>query len=232
MITVLPISAQACQSVSTSRGNFTATIVADGSEITGDVDGTGCGIAIYVPASVAGTTITSATVHDSNNYGIFADGASNVVINNSSVYNIGNHVGGSFVPNGVQTGLAIYFNSGATGAVTNSSVYEYQKNGITVTGAGSSLDILDNTVTGFGQIDFIAQNGIQVSSGAVATVRGNTISGHYWTGCSNQDAAQTGCTPWVSTALLLYDVVPSAVRASNNLFRDNQFNQYMSPTRP
>lgn len=232
LIVVVPTTAQACQSVVTSRGNLTATLVANGTVISGSVDGTGCDIAIYVPAAGSSTTIINANVHDANKYGVFADGASNVAIANSAVYNIGNHTGGIFAPNGVQTGLAIYFRNGATGSVSNSTIYNYQKNGITASGAGVSVSILNNTVTGFGRIDFIAQNGIQVSYGATAIVSGNTISGHYWTGCSHQDAAKTGCTPWVSTGILLYDVVPSAVRTSRNHFRENQFNFYMYPTTP
>ena len=34
----------------------------------------------------------------------------------------------------------------------------------------------------------------------------------------------TGCTPWVSAALLLYDVDANAVKHASNRFRDNQRN--------
>ena len=85
----------------------------------------------------------------------------------------------------------------------------------------------NNTVAGEGQIDYIAQNGIQFGYGASGSVTGNTITGNWWTGCSNQDAAKTGCTPWVSTGLLLYDVDANAVNVSNNTYRDDQRNKYL-----
>ena len=68
-------------------------------------------------------------------------------------------------------------------------------------------------MTGLGKIDFIAQNGIQVSYGTTATVKGNTVSGHDYTP-----------TDWTATGLLIYQA--GGVKASaNNLF-DNEVNQY------
>lgn len=100
----------------------------------------------------------------------------------------------------------------------------YQKGGIVVDNAGSNATIEENSVSGVGPTPIIAQNGIQVSRGAAANVRGNAISGHFYTGCSNQDAAKTGCIPSVSAAVLLFDVQAGAVDHGSNMFRRNQFN--------
>jgi Right handed beta helix region len=237
LIAVLPVAAVTCQPVSVSNPQPSsvpvnaAWIANTGDAFSGDYDGSGCDIVIYIPPGVTGVTITG-RVHDANKYGVYVDGAANVTINNSEVYRIGNHNGAAYDPNGVQTGLTIVYRNGATGTVSNSNVHDYQKNGITVTGAGTAVAILNNVVTGAGQVNYIAQNGIQISSGAAATVSGNTITGHYWTGCSHQDAAKTGCIPWVSTGILLYDIAPPAQQIANNRFRDNQFNHYMSPSTP
>jgi hypothetical protein len=41
--------------------------------------------------------------------------------------------------------------------------------------------VQSNTVTGYGMINYIAQNGIEVASGATASVTGNTVSGNWYT---------------------------------------------------
>jgi hypothetical protein len=57
---------------------------------------------------------------------------------------------------------------------------DYQKNGITVNGAGSTANIMNTTVRGAGATDVIAQNGIQVSNGAAATISTTTIRDHIY----------------------------------------------------
>lgn len=81
---------------------------------------------------------------------------------------------------GCQEGNAIEVrNSSATGTpsvtVTDNVISDYQKTGILVTGQVSA-DVSRNTVTGYGPVAFIAQNGVQVSRGATARVRGNMIA--------------------------------------------------------
>jgi L-aminopeptidase/D-esterase-like protein len=48
-------------------------------------------------------------------------------------------------------------------------------------GSGAALIVQDNTVTGFGPVDYIAQNGIQISFGATAKVAGNVVTGNDYT---------------------------------------------------
>lgn len=89
--------------------------------------------------------------------------------------------------NGAQHGNAIVYlddvaGGGTTsGTISGTTVSSYQKNGITVRDAGTSVSVMNNTVTGEGPVNYIAQNGIQISFGASATVRGNTVSGNSYT---------------------------------------------------
>ena len=100
--------------------------------------------------------------------------------------------------NGVQGGTGIYgyANDAAsphTLTVRDSFVHDYQKNGITMSGAGLTAHVTGNTVTGAGPTDQIAQNGIQFSLGATGTIEGNTVSGHRYTGASTRPPRASSC---------------------------------------
>jgi len=64
--------------------------------------------------------------------------------------------------------------------ITNSTVSDYQKNGITLNGTVTGT-VTGNVVTGDGPVTYIAQNGIQVGFGGSAFIRDNTVSGNYYT---------------------------------------------------
>jgi hypothetical protein len=72
--------------------------------------------------------------------------------------------------------------------------------------------VSNNVVTGEGPISYIAQNGIQISYGASATVKGNTISGDNYTP-----------TSYVACGLLIYQA--GGVNASSNTLFNNERNQ-------
>jgi hypothetical protein len=214
----------------TSKGPLTAAIVATSNQtINTDVDATGCDIGVYIGSGVTGVTI-STSVHDANQYGVFNDGGS-ATVDSSHVYKTGNHTGTTFTPNGVQTGVDIYYTNGATGAITNNTVDEYQKGGIVVNGAGTVATVTGNTVTGLGPVDFIAQNGIQVSRGAGGVVRGNIISNNFYTGEVGVGPNPGGQNPegfeYTSGGLLLYQA--GNVQQSQNHFSGNQRNLEMVP---
>ncbi len=154
--------------------------------------------------------------------GILFDGASGN-ITNSRVITIKRGLS-----SGCQEGNGIEVrNFDGTGTKTvvidNNVVRDYQKNGITANG-DLAVTITSNTVQGAGRVDYIAQNGIQFGFRATGDVRGNSITDNFYTGCSNRDAAKTGCTPYVAAGLLLYDIDPSSVRRSTNTFINDQFN--------
>src|SRR6185437_1249955 len=65
-----------------------------------------------------------------------------------------------------------------------------QKNGITVVGQAVNVAITDNIVNGQGAVDYIAQNGIEVGYGAMASVMRNRVTGNAYSGTNN---ASSGC---------------------------------------
>jgi hypothetical protein len=157
--------------------NMTAAMIDPHGTVTGQVDATGCNIGVYYGHGVKGT-VSHAEIFGANYFGVVNDGG-NVTIKNSSIHNIGE------VPfNGTQHGVGIYFSfgSGAKGEIQNNQIWNYQKNGIVVSGAGTSAEISGNTVTGQGPVNYIAQNGIEIGFGAKATVTDNAVSDNSYTG--------------------------------------------------
>ncbi|MDQ1705467.1 MAG: hypothetical protein QOF18_1833 [Frankiaceae bacterium] len=211
-----------------------AIVAAPGQVVSGPQDATGCDIGVYfgpgIDGSVNGAVIGATELQAPTYYGVLVNGAA-VDVTNSSISNVGNHP-----HDGTQHGIGVdYLNvpaaSVASGTVMGDSITAYQKGGIAVEGNRANVSVLGNTVTGLGPVPFIAQNGVQYSDGAVGSIVGNDINDNYYTGCSNKDAAKTGCIPYVSTGLLLYNIDPSSVKASNNHFRGDQRNQYMAPAK-
>jgi hypothetical protein len=169
-----------CLSTGFMRDGINLTAAQIGGTVTGSLDASGCNIGAYNPTSVSGADISGA-----NYYGIVDNGIT-TNITNSSIHNIGE------VPfNGAQHGNAVLYINGATGTIKGSTVSQYQKNGITVSGkaangvdAGAvktSVSVLNNVVTGEGAINYIAENGIQVSFGAAAKLVGNDVSRNNYT---------------------------------------------------
>jgi hypothetical protein len=79
----------------------------------------------------------------------------------------------------VQSGYGPHLKSDVT--ITDSTVEDYGKNGITCNEAGTRCIVAGNTVTGIGPTDVIGQNGIQLGFGAHGRVLGNTVSGNAYT---------------------------------------------------
>lgn len=159
--------------------DLTAAQINPSGTVSGDVDATGCNIAIYYGPGSKGR-VQFANVHGANYFGIVNNGG-NVSIQNSSVSNIGE------TPfNGTQHGVAIYFafNSNSKGDIQGNYIWGYQKGGIVVNGPLASSNITGNTVIGLGPVNFIAQNGIQVGYGAQANVQQNLVYGNSYTGTS------------------------------------------------
>lgn len=165
--------------------NMTAAQINPSGTVSGDVDATGCNIGVYYDNGSG--SVNGANIHGSNYFGVLVNGDDNTVaanVQNSSIHDIGE------TPlNGSQHGVAIYyrgFGAGtASGEITNNTVSKYQKGGIVTNGAGTTADVRGNTVAGEGPVAYIAQNGIQVGYGALATVVGNTVTGNSYTGTNN-----------------------------------------------
>jgi hypothetical protein len=108
---------------------------------------------------------------------------------------------------GCQDGLAIYVQSGygtggsAVVTVENSSVHDYDKNGITADGSGTIATITGNYIVGIGATAVIAQNGIQLSDGAGGKISNNTVTDDLY--INSPSCGVGSCTS--ATGILLYD---------------------------
>jgi hypothetical protein len=207
-----------CTATGFFRDGIDLTAAQIGGIVTGDLDATGCNIGVYYN-SPGGSVTTGASIHGASYYGVVVDRtAANVT--NASIHDIGN------APlDGSQHGVAVLYTTlhqdpsgstlpaagSATGTLSGSTITKYQKNGVVVSGIGSVVKVLTNTVTGEGHIAYIAQNGIQISYGAGGTVTGNTVSGNWYTG------------PTYTACGLLFYQAGGVKQNANNLF-DNQTN--------
>jgi hypothetical protein len=169
--------------------------------------------------------ISNITVDGSNN-GLSSCGTDFVGIYYQNASGTVNHVTTRYqeLPTadfGCQDGLAIYAQSGygtGTGTVTieNSSVHDYDKNGITADGAGTVATITGNYVVGIGATPLIAQNGIQLSDGADGKISSNTVT---------DDVYICGSNCYSATGILLYDsggTNSSHVTVSSNAVSNTQ----------
>jgi parallel beta-helix repeat protein len=121
---------------------------------------------------------------------------------------------------GCQDGLGIYVNSPpglhANVNMSNDTVTNYDKNGITCDDIGTSCVITAATVTGVGPTGLIAQNGIQAYHAAKADIADSTVSQNSYTGGGAGNQA---------SGLLLLDV--GTVAAINNHVSYNDVNVYL-----
>lgn len=148
-------------------------------------------------------------------YGVAVLGGADLNMSDSTVENIG----GSAQTDGCQGGVGIEVGLALTGTtadpgtatLTNDLVETYQKNGITVDGAGSSATISGATVIGVGPTPAIAQNGIQVSDNATAAITGSFVSGDE---CDNAACGPDGYTQTQSTGILLFDAGKTTVSST------------------
>jgi hypothetical protein len=115
-------------------------------------------------------------------YGVAVLGGANLAMSKSTVEDVGGdpQTDGCQGGVGIEVGLALTGTTSdpGTATLTGDTVLNYQKNGITVDGIGSNAAISGATVTGTGETTAIAQNGIQVSDAATATILNSSISGN------------------------------------------------------
>jgi hypothetical protein len=173
-----------------------------------------------IAVTISGFTIEGSWPPDVCNnslYGVAVLGGASLTMSNSTVENIG----GSALTDGCQGGVGIEVGlaTGATTAdagsatLTNDAVNSYQKNGITVDGTGSSATMTGVTVTGAGPTTAIAQNGIQVSDGAGATISSSTVTGNECNDTAG-GCGPDGFTQVQSGGILVFDSGPTTVSST------------------
>ncbi len=123
--------------------------------------------------------------------------------------------------NGCQTGLGIFAQSGngesSVVTVENSSVHDYQKNGITGNEAGTTLTVLSNNVVGQGSTNGAAENGIQIGFGAAGTISLNNVIDDVWGPDTSSDPGDA------AAGILLFDAAAGAVTVKSNTVGNTQF---------
>jgi hypothetical protein len=138
--------------------------------------------------------------------------------------------------NGCQYGLGILIGipeSGsigeATASLTSDTVSGYDKNGVTVAGAGVSAKINKVTVEGTGITPVIAQNGIGVQEGAKATITAAKVSGNE---CEDTPACgPDSLTQYQADGIYFYDAAAgSSVKQSTSDGNDIGFEAFDSPS--
>jgi hypothetical protein len=220
-LAIAPVTAGAatCQPTTFNRDSHFLTAAQIGGTVSGSLDASGCDIGVYFASP--GSVTAGAQIFGARYFGVVNDGTS-VTVQGASIHDIGNK---PF--DGTQHGVAIYFTNGGTGTIDGNTVWAYQKGGIVANGAATTATITNNTVTGLGPVGFIAGNGIQVSRGAVAEVRGNAISNNFYTGEVGVGPNPGDRNPegweYFSTGLLLFEAGPGT-KTADNQFSGNQHN--------
>ncbi len=169
-------------------------------------------------ANVTNVTITASGLAnicdggDARLRGILLDGAAGAITNNQVVGIKQGTNSGCQEGNAIDARNAPFDTTGPDLAVTISgnTATDYQKTGIVVSGSVVA-NVTNNVVTGAGPVDYIAQNGIQISFGATATLKGNTSSGNDYTPSS-----------FIACGILYFDA--DGVKASNNSLFNNERN--------
>ena len=127
-----------------------------------------------------GFKITGSTA-DPNDYCIDVEGQTDVTVSNCLL---------------IEGWVSLYYYA-SSGSIVHNEVYGYMKNGITAnmpSSDGSIVKIKWNTVTGRGDIDYIAQNGIQIGYGSTGVIMFNTVENHWYTGAD-----------WGSSGILIFE---------------------------
>ncbi len=191
-----------------------AVVAANGQKINGKLAVSKCGVGVYVGPSVTGVSV-GATINNDTLAGVDVNGGG-ADVTGATISNIGD------TPlDGNQYGWGVLYANGATGKVANSKISSYQKAGVKITDAGTNVTVSGNTVTGQGQITYIAQNGVEYVDGATGGVTNNQISGNSYVGptaCADENYFAPSC--YQSGGVLLYDAA-SGITIANNKVSNN-----------
>ncbi len=151
---------------------------------------------------------------DSIRWGVRVDGNGSATIEKNLIRHIRDQ---PF--SGCQNGVGVLFGRSSEGQVgsgvlKDNLIDDYQKGGVVVSGDGSSAVIEHNAVFGAGPTAVIGQNGIQVSTDAVARIKDNVVGGNVY---SPQTVAAAG--------LLLFNAGDTL--AENNTVVGNDVGAYV-----
>jgi len=152
--------------------------------------------------------------------------ASQVTLNGAGAFPINGCQGGV----GLEVGVGYNLDEVGHATLQKVEIENYQKNGVTVDGKGSTASIANTTITGAGPANQ-GQNGIQVSRGAVATISGVKISGNE---CTVPSCGYSSQQNWAEDAagVLFYEPGASSTVSSSKLSANNIGVEYVSGEPP
>ena len=124
---------------------------------------------------------------------------------------------------GAQHGVAIYgYNDDGTTRtveVLDCAITDFQKNAVALIGANMIAVVRGCTIVGAGSTTTTAQNGIQISGGAVGTVENNDVSGVYY-----------GGSGWTASGILVSSAGAGTVVDGNTVDAQTAIYAYDSPS--
>ncbi len=129
---------------------------------------------------------------------------------------------------GSQHGIGIYIRNLSPNDhaifLNHNEIHDYQKNGIAVVGDHLTATITDNVVTGAGDTPLIAQNGIQLSYGAVGSIRRNTVRGNSCSSptghCTDDPTSSSDYTN--ASGILIFAPGNALIDVGDNILDGNQ----------
>jgi len=153
--------------------------------------------------------------------GILYQNASGVVRHNAVRHMIlspSSTLGGCQSGNGIEVQTGSGMSSNVT--ISENSVWDYQKNGITANDESSQAEIDDNVVSGVGPTTGAASNGIQIGFGASGSVTRNVVTNNVWSPC----VSPTVCA-FNATGILVYQ--SNGISLNSNSLATNQVGIYI-----
>lgn len=186
--------------VNVAAGTYVEQVVIAGKNLT--LAGAGAGVTTIVSPAVLPTSFTSGTFTNRavvlcrdaadirvQDLSIDGDGQGNA---NNRFIGVAHFNAGGLVSNvevtgirnatldNVQHGFGVYCQNSGGGPyaleIAGVTVTDFQKSGMLLNGAGMTVDVHDCTIAGAGDINVIAQNGIQLGSGAGGSIRDCALS--------------------------------------------------------
>ena len=177
-----------------------------------------------VDAELTGFTVTGPgpSACGSISAGIYVRDSANANIHHNRIQDIRDSVfSGCQNGVGILVGRQVWATTG-TATITGNTIVGYQKGGIVVDNTGSAATITNNIVTGAGTTNVTAQNGIQISRGATATLSGNTVTGNSFHLDGNE-------WDWGAAGILLYQSGAVTMSGANTVSNNDQ-NLYIQDT--
>jgi nitrous oxidase accessory protein NosD len=168
-------------------------------------------------------TVSGPRTSDELDYGVLVTGGATIHASNATIQDIRDDP-----LSGGQHGVALRIGSGPAGQVGHGTVNgvtvkRYQKTGLEVDGPGTDATLTDNVVQGVGPSTAIAQNGVQISRSAGASVTGNSVLSNE---CDAPSCGPDPATDTESAGILLFQPDAATTTLSSNTIAGNDMGVY------